>query len=227
MVGREDKDALYAEVARLGKAVANGKRLELLDLLSQGERSVDALATVAQMTVTNTSAHLQVLRQGGLVASRKDGTQVRYRLADDDVARFLIGLRELARGRLAEVERAAADYLGRSSGELEVMGRDELRRRMRTGDLVVIDVRPREEYAAGHIAGAVSLPVDELEERLGELADDVEVVAYCRGPFCVYSPQAVSILRRRGRTAKQLEAGFPEWRLDGLPVDEGPASSRG
>jgi rhodanese-related sulfurtransferase/DNA-binding transcriptional ArsR family regulator len=216
---RERKDALYAELARIGKAAANGKRLELLELLAQAERGVDALARAAQMTVTNTSAHLQVLRQGGLVASRKDGTQVRYRLADDDVARFLLSLRGLAQSRLADVERAAAEYLGQPPGELEAVSRAELRRRLAAGDVVVIDVRPAVEYAAGHIPGAISIPVDELDERLDELPDDVDIVAYCRGPFCVFSPEAVAILRRSGRTAHQLEDGFPDWRLEGLPVE--------
>ncbi|MDP8970387.1 MAG: metalloregulator ArsR/SmtB family transcription factor [Actinomycetota bacterium] len=218
---REDKDALYAELARVGKAVASGKRVELLELLAQGERTVDALASAAQMTVTNASAHLQVLRQGGLVTSRKDGTRVWYRLADDEVARFVVVLRDLARSRLAEVERAAADYVGQSIDEVEAVSRAELHRRLQAGDVVVIDVRPPEEYAAGHIPGAVSIPVDELEQRLAELPPHVDVVAYCRGPFCVYSPQAVATLRHHGRNARQLEAGFPEWRLADLPVESG------
>lgn len=218
MGNRECKDALYEQLARVGKAVASGKRLELLELLSQGERSVHALAAAAEMTVTNTSAHLQVLRQGGLVATRKNGTRVWYRLADDDVARFIIALRNLAHRRLADVERAAAAYLDQP-GEAEPVSRDELRRRLQAGDVAIVDVRPAEEYAAGHIPGAISIPADELEQRLDELPDDVDIVAYCRGPSCVFSPQAVATLRRHGRSAHQLEAGFPEWRLDDLPVE--------
>jgi rhodanese-related sulfurtransferase/DNA-binding transcriptional ArsR family regulator len=217
MGSREHKDALYDQLAQVGKAVASGKRLELLDLLAQGERSVDALATAAQMTVTNASAHLQVLRHSGLAAARKEGTRVWYRLAGDDVARFVVALRELGRARVAGVERAAEDYLTHP-GRGEPVTRAELLRRLDEGDVVVVDVRPAEEYAAGHIAGAVSIPVDDLEQRLAELPDDVEVVAYCRGPFCVFSPQAVAILRRHGRRASQLEDGFPEWRLQDLPV---------
>ena len=217
MGSRERKDALYEQLARVGKGLASGKRLELLDLLAQGSRTVDALAAAADMTVKNTSAHLQVLRHSGLVAARKDGTRVWYRLADDEVARFVIALRDLAQHRLAEVERAAADYLGQPPAT-EPVSRAELRRRLDAGDVVVVDVRPAEEYAAGHIPGAVSIPADELETRLDEVPEDVEVVAYCRGPYCVLSPQAVATLRRHGRSASQLEDGFPEWRLADLPV---------
>lgn len=218
---REAKDALYAELARMGKALSSGKRLELLDLLAQGERGVEALADAAELSVTNTSAHLQTLRRGGLVVSRKEGTSVRYRLADDAVGKTLIAFRELARQRLAEVDRAAQEYLGAAHvGEVmgELLTREELRRRLRRGDVVLIDVRPASEFAAGHIKGARSVPVDELAERIGELPSDKEVVAYCRGPFCVYSAQAVGILRGRGRRARQLVDGFPEWRMAGLPV---------
>ena len=219
---RERKDVLYDQLARVGKAVASGKRLELLELLAQSERTVDALATAADMTVTNTSAHLQVLRHSGLVATRKDGTRVWYRLADDDVAGFVIALRDLATRRVAEVERAAQDYLAHPEPP-EAVNREELRQRLDTGDIVVVDVRPAEEYAAGHIPGAVSIPADELEARLDELPDDVEVVAYCRGPYCVMSPQAVTVLRRHGRAARQLEDGFPEWRIADLPVETAAA----
>lgn len=217
---REDKDLLYAQVARAGKALASGKRLQLLEVLAQGERSVEALAAATAMTVTNVSAHLQVLRQGGMVASRKHGTRVYYRLAGEDVAGLVIAMRELARRRLADVDRAAEAYLGITRDGVPVT-REELRNRIQRGDVVVVDVRPAEEYAAGHIPGALSVPLDELAERVDELPLDVEVVAYCRGPLCVYSPEAVRLLRQRGHAARQLEDGFPEWRLAGLPVKTG------
>lgn len=217
MVDREQKNALYEQLARVGKAVAHGTRLELLDVLAQGERSVDALASATGTSVTNTSAHLRVLREGGLVEARKDGARVRYRLAAGALE-FAVALRELARARLGDVDRAAEAYLGPAPGATAV-SRDELRALLRRREVVVIDVRPVEEHAAGHIPGALSIPVDELEQRLDELPDDVEVVAYCRGPLCVYSPEAVRVLRRHGRRARQLEDGFPEWRLAGLPVE--------
>ncbi|HVL97795.1 MAG TPA: metalloregulator ArsR/SmtB family transcription factor [Egibacteraceae bacterium] len=227
MSNRQLKDALYGQLARAAKALANGKRLEVLELLAQGERRVEAIARATAMSVTNTSAHLQVLRQGGLVAARKDGTRVYYRLAGDDVARFVIALRDLARSRLGDVDRAARAYLDTPDDEQGPVSREELWERIQRGGTVVVDVRPAEEYAAGHIPGAVSVPVDELEARLAELPEDTEIVAYCRGPFCVYAPQAVSVLRRHGRTARQLEDGFPEWRLDARPVEtaRSPAAS--
>lgn len=214
---RELKERLYEELARMGKAMASSKRLELLDLLAQGERTVEALATAAAMGVTNTSAHLQVLRRGGLVTARKQGTHVYYRLPDDDVAQFMLRFRNLARARLADVEQAGRDYVG-PADHVEPVTRDELLARLRSGDVTVVDVRPPEEYAAGHIAGALSVPIDELEARLAELPTDVGVVAYCRGPFCVYSSQAVRRLREHGHQAQRLQDGFPEWRLEGLPT---------
>ena len=214
---RELKDALYEQLARAGKALASGKRLEVLDLLAQGERSVDAIADSTGMSVTNTSAHLQVLRSAGLLHARKAGTRVYYRLAGDDVTRLVIALRDLARARLGDVERAARDYL--HAPDDEPVSRAELQRRLRRGDVVVVDVRPGEEYAAGHISGALSIPVDELEARLDELPEDTDIVAYCRGPLCVYAPQAVTTLRHHGRSARRLDGGFPEWRLDALPVE--------
>lgn len=217
-MGDHAKDALYEHLARAGRAMAHGKRLELLDLLAQGERGVGALARAAGTSVTNTSAHLQVLRHGGLVDARKEGTRVRYRLADDHVLRLVIALREVARARLGDVDRAADAYLG-TPDDATPVSRTELLERLRRGDLVALDVRPAEEYAACHIPGALSIPVDELERRLADLPDDVEIVAYCRGPLCVFSPQAVRILRRHGLRARQLEDGFPEWRLADLPVE--------
>ncbi|HVS43161.1 MAG TPA: metalloregulator ArsR/SmtB family transcription factor [Candidatus Dormibacteraeota bacterium] len=220
MNGREAKDALYEQFARLGRAFANPKRIELLDLLAQGERSVEALAEGTGMGVTNTSNHLQVLRQACLVATRKEGTRVLYRLADDQVLVFAVALRALARTRLAEVDRVVRDYfLARDS--LETVSRDELMERAARGDVIVLDVRPREEFVQGHIAGAVSVPLAELEEHLRDLRSDVEIVAYCRGPYCVLAPQAVELLRRHDFRARRLEDGMPEWRLAGLPVAAG------
>jgi len=218
--GREAKDALYEQFARLGRAVANPKRIELLDLLAQGERSVEALAAGAGMGLTNTSNHLQVLRQARLVATRKDGTRVLYRLADDEVLVFTVALRSLARTRLAEVDRVVRDYfLARDS--LETVSRDELMERASRGEVIVLDVRPREEFLQGHITGAVSVPFAELEEQLRHLRRDVDVVAYCRGPYCVLAPQAVELLRSHDFRARRLEDGMPEWRLAGLPVAVG------
>lgn len=220
MNGREAKDALYEQFARLGRAVSNPKRIELLDLLAQGERSVEALADGTGMGLTNTSNHLQVLRQSRLVATRKERTRVLYRLADDEVLIFAVALRSLARTRLAEVDQVVRDYfLARDS--LETVSRDELVERVARGDVIVLDVRPPEEFVQGHITGAVSVPLSQLEERLRELRKDVDIVAYCRGPYCVFAPQAVELLRRHGFTARRLEDGWPEWRLAGLPVAVG------
>ncbi|MCC6223998.1 MAG: metalloregulator ArsR/SmtB family transcription factor [Thermoleophilia bacterium] len=211
---------LFEQLARIGKAVASPRRIELLDLLCQGERSVEALARTSRMSVTNTSQHLQALREARLVETRRDGVRIHYRLADDDVCRFFVALRDLARARLAEVERILAGYL-LEEGEFEPVGRDELLERARGSDLLVLDVRPAEEYEAGHIPGAISIPLAELETRLGELPPRTEVVAYCRGPLCLLAPRAVELLRARGFRARRLEDGLPEWRLAGLPVATG------
>ena len=218
--GREAKDALYEQFARLGRAVANPKRIELLDLLAQGERSVEALGEGTGMGLTNTSNHLQVLRQARLVATRKEGTRVLYRLADDEVLLFAVALRSLARTRLAEVDRVVRDYfVARDS--LETVSRDELIDRASRGDVIVLDVRPREEFVQGHIPGAISVPLGELEQQLRRMRKRVEIVAYCRGPYCVLAPEAVELLRRHGFRARRLEDGMPEWRLAGLPVAVG------
>jgi rhodanese-related sulfurtransferase/DNA-binding transcriptional ArsR family regulator len=218
--GRDAKDTLYEQFARIGKAVANPKRIELLDLLAQGERGVEDLANGTAMGVTNTSNHLQVLRQARLVDTRKDGTRVLYRLADDTVLRFSVALRDLARTRLAEVGEVVRDYfLARDA--METVSRDALLSLAKRGEVVVLDVRPREEFDQGHIPGAVSVPLDELEARLRTLRRRTEIVAYCRGPYCVMAPQAVDTLRRRGFRARRLEDGMPEWRLAGLPVAVG------
>lgn len=218
--GRQVKDGLYGQFARIGKAVASPKRIELLDLLAQGERSVETLAEAASMGVANTSAHLQVLHRTRLVASRKEGTRVLYRLTDDAVARFHVALRDLARGRLAEVDEVVRDFF-EARDDMEPVGRTELAKRIRRRDVVVLDVRPVEEFEAGHIEGARSIPLDQLGRRLRELPKDAEIVAYCRGPYCVFAPEAMHLLRRRGFRARRLEDGFPEWRLAGLPVAAG------
>ncbi len=222
---RAAKDALNDQFARIGKAFASGRRVEILDVLAQGERSVEALADELEMGIGSASAHLQALRAAGLVTTRRAGTRIFYRLSGDDVYRLLASVRELASGRIAEAERAARAYLG-VPDSLEPLGREELLRRVQAGDVVVVDVRPAVEYAAGHIAGAISLPLEELESRLAELPPGQEVVAYCRGPFCALGGRGIEILRRHGRPARRLVDGFPEWRLGGLPVSSG-AHDRG
>jgi rhodanese-related sulfurtransferase len=220
VTGRDVKDALYEQFARIGKAVAHPKRVELLDLLCQGERSVEVLGKAASMGVTNTSAHLKVLRHARLVETRKEGTRVFYRLAGEAVCGFFFALRDLAHERLAEVEQVVRDYLT-ARDQMEVVSRAELLARADGGDVVLLDVRPREEYEAGHIPGAVSIPLAELERRLTSLPREAEVVAYCRGPYCVLAPQAVEVLQRHGFRVRRLEDGFPEWRRAGLPVEVG------
>ncbi|WP_030268236.1 ArsR/SmtB family transcription factor [Streptomyces sp. NRRL B-24484] len=215
------KAALFDALATTGKALSNGKRLELLDLLAQGERSVDALAKAAGLGLTTASAHLQTLKHAGLVATRRDGVRIHYRLAGDDVAALYALLQQVARTHLAATERARAAYLG--PDDTDHLTREQLLERVRAGTATVIDVRPAEEFAAGHIPGAVSVPLDELEARLAELPADTEVVAYCRGSNCVLSHDAVRLLAARGRSAKRLADGMLEWRLAALPVEAGAA----
>src|SRR5918911_1955040 len=198
MSSRRRKDTLFEAIALMGKAFASPVRLELLDLLAQAPRTVDDLARASDQSTANTSQHLQALHAAGLVTRAREGTSIRYSLAGDEVLELWLALRATSASRLAEVERAARDYLGE---DVEAIGRDELRERMRRGDVVLIDVRPREEYEAGHIDGARSIPIDELDARLAELPADREVVAYCRGPFCAYAHEAVRRLRRSGRRA--------------------------
>jgi rhodanese-related sulfurtransferase/DNA-binding transcriptional ArsR family regulator len=214
---RAAKNELNDAFAQVGKALGNGHRIELLDLLAQGERSVEVLASRADISLALASAHLQALRRTGLVASRRDGNFVLYHLADDDVYALLASLRTVA-SRLGEADRAAQRFLGATQ---EAVSRAELVSRVRAGDAIVVDLRPADEFEAGHIAGALSIPLPELEARLAELPEDVEVVAYCRGPYCAMSPQAVALLERAGRRARRLEDGYPEWRLAGLPVETG------
>lgn len=210
---------LYDAFAASGKALASGKRLELLDLLAQGERTVDALAQAAGLNLTTASAHLQTLKQAGFVATRRDGVRIHYRLAGDDVAQLFALLRKVAEKHHAAVAAARDAYLG-EDGAVEVT-RDELCARVAAGDVVVLDVRPAEEYRAGHIPGAVSIPLAELPDRIGELPEDTEIVVYCRGQYCVLAYDAVRLLTDRGRRAIRLNDGMLEWRLADLPVDAG------
>jgi rhodanese-related sulfurtransferase/DNA-binding transcriptional ArsR family regulator len=209
------KTALFEAIAVMGKAFASARRLELLDLLAQASRTVDELARASEQSTANTSQHLQALHAAGLVIRTREGTSVRYALAGDETLRLWLALRETSVARLAEVERAASEYLGQ---DVQAIGRDELIARMSRGDAVLIDVRPPEEFAAGHIDGARSIPLDELERRLAGPPADREIVAYCRGPFCAYAHQAVRQLRAAGRTARRLDEGWPEWRLGGKPA---------
>jgi DNA-binding transcriptional ArsR family regulator len=208
------KTRVFEQLAQVGRALGSGPRLVIFDLLSQGERSVEELARAAGLSVANASQHLQVLRRAGLVATRREGAHVHYRPAGDNVISLWLSLREVAEARLGDVERAAREYLG---DEVETIGRAELAERLASGEVVVIDVRPRIEFEAGHIQGARSVPLEELERRLVELPADVEVVAYCRGPYCVFAHEAVRRLTAAGRRARRLEDGWPEWRLAGLP----------
>jgi len=218
------KAALFEGVARAGKALASGKRLELLDLLAQGERSVDALARTAGLNLTTASAHLQILKQAGLVTTRRDGVRIHYRLAGADVAGLYAQLQQVAGRHLADVDAARAAYLGPE--DTEQLTRDELLARIKTGSAVLVDVRPAEEWAAGHIPGALSVPLDELESRLAELPDGTEIVAYCRGTNCVLAHDAARLLMSRGRRASRLVDGMLEWRLADLPVEAGGGAER-
>jgi rhodanese-related sulfurtransferase/DNA-binding MarR family transcriptional regulator len=221
---RAYKDAIYEQLARIGKGVASPRRLELLDLLAQAPRTVEALAREARLSLANASRHLQILRAAGLVAAEKQGQFARYRLASDEVAGFFRALRQVAESRLAEIERITRDFLG-ASGALEPVDREALLDRVRRGAVTVLDVRPSEEYRAGHIPGALSIPLAELEQRLAELPRDREVVAYCRGPYCVLALEAVRVLREHGLRAFRLEDGVPDWRARGFELATGEAAS--
>jgi rhodanese-related sulfurtransferase/DNA-binding transcriptional ArsR family regulator len=217
---RQFKDGLYGQFARLGKALASPYRVELLDLLAQSERTVESLSAETGASPANISQHLQVLRQAGLVASRKDGLFVHYRLADPAVASLCAAVRTVAERQYAEVDRLVRTHFGERS-DPEPVQMDELLRRARAREVVVLDARPANEYAAGHIPGAVSVPIDELQRRLRDLPKSKPYVAYCRGPYCIYADQAVEQLRAAGRRARRLAAGFPEWKLAGMPVEAG------
>ncbi len=224
MADRAAKDALYAALASVAKALSNGRRAELVDVLAQGERSVEELSAEIGQTVANTSQHLQHLLRTGLVRTRRDGTRVYYSLASPLVADLWATQRAVATEHAAHIERLAADYLGDRS-QLRSMSHEELKSRLADRDLVVLDVRPAAEFRAGHIAGARSLPIGDLKRRLRELPADAEIVAYCRGSFCVYADDAVRTLLRRGRRAVRLEDGFPEWARSGLPVEAGDGTT--
>jgi rhodanese-related sulfurtransferase/DNA-binding transcriptional ArsR family regulator len=214
------KDRLYAQFARVGKAIGNPHRLELLELLAQGERTVDSLASETGMSLANTSQHLQALRQGGLVESRKAGLFVHYRIADAAVVDLSKSVRTVTERQLAELDRVVRDYLGDRS-KSEPVPMQELLERARAGTVVILDTRPSHEYASGHIAGAISFPHDEMAERLRDLPKSKEYVAYCRGPYCVYADRAVKFLRSKGRRIRRLSEGFPEWKAAGMPTASG------
>lgn len=215
---REFKDALYSQFARIGNALASPKRIELLDLLGQGEKTVETLAEQIATPIKNTSAHLRVLRHARLVETRRDGTYVFYRLADEDVLRLLRSFEALGHSRLADVQHIVRLYLD-GPDTLAPVTLQELRRLMRDGDVTVLDVRPAEEYAAGHIPGALSVPVPELKRRLRQIPKHREVIAYCRGRYCVFSLEAVTMLRKHGYRARRAHEGLPDWRAAGLPVE--------
>jgi rhodanese-related sulfurtransferase len=210
MSTRQSKEALFEAIAGMGKAFASPRRLELIDLLAQGSRSVDELARASGQSTANASQHLQALHASGVVTRERDGTRVNYSLAGPDLLRLWLELRDASATRLAEVERAAHEYLG---AEVEAISREELVKRLRGNEVVLVDVRPSEEFDAAHIDGAVSIPLDELDERLSELPADSEIVAYCRGTLCAYAHEAVRRLRAEGRSARRLEGGWPEWQL--------------
>jgi rhodanese-related sulfurtransferase/predicted transcriptional regulator len=216
MARERNKEALFEAIAVMGKALASPRRLELLDLLAQAPRSVDELAAASHQSIANTSQHLQALYAAGLVEREREGNRVRYAIAGDPALRVWLTLRDASAAQLAEVQQAAHDYLGE---QVDEVGREELTERLRRGDAVLVDVRPPEEFAAGHIEGARSIPLKELDRRLDELPPDLEVVAYCRGPFCAYAHEAVRRLRAAGRDASRLDQGWPEWRLAALPSE--------
>jgi len=226
MAERIAKDALFDGLVAAAKALASGRRAEIVDVLAQGERSVEEIADEIGQSVANTSQHLQLLLRAGLVRTRRDGTRIYYALTTDQVAQLWALMRDVAAEHVAEIDRLAVAYLGDRS-QLDVMSRAELKRRLGRRDVVVLDVRPEVEYEAGHITGALSVPIDELKRRLRELPDDTDVVAYCRGPFCVYADDAVRALSRRGFRAARLEDGFPEWARAKLPVAIGARAAVG
>jgi rhodanese-related sulfurtransferase/predicted transcriptional regulator len=218
---REFKNELFEQFARVGKALASGRRLEIVELLAQRERTVEEVARLADLSVANASQHLKLLRSAGLVEARKDGLFVRYRLADERVFRLWQALRDLGENRIAEIDRVVHSFLT-DRKSLKAISTEELKRRLKDRSVVVLDVRPSDEYSAGHIPGARSIPVSELEARLKELPKNREIVAYCRGPYCVLADEAVALLRSRGLKALRLEQGFPDWKAQGFPVEHVP-----
>jgi rhodanese-related sulfurtransferase/DNA-binding transcriptional ArsR family regulator len=217
MSNKTFKSDLFEQFARIGKALSSGKRLQMLEYLAQGERSVDTLAQMTGLSVANTSQHLQQLRQAGLASARKEGLYVFYRLSGDSIVRLVAALRVVGQEQLAEVDKLVKAYF-ESKDSLEPVPAKELLQRAKTGVVTVLDVRPAEEYAAGHIRGAINVPLTELTKRLHEIPSNREIVAYCRGPYCLLALEAVAQLRRKGRKARRLEDGFPEWKSAGLPV---------
>jgi DNA-binding transcriptional ArsR family regulator/rhodanese-related sulfurtransferase len=217
---RQFKERLYAQFARIGKALGSPHRLEILELLAQGERSVDSLATETGLSLANASQHLQALRQAALIESRREGLFVYYRLADPAVFELCATIQKVAKRRLADFERLVQEHFG-DRADAEPVPMDELLKRARSKQVVILDTRPASEYVAGHIAGAISVPAGDLQRRLKELTKGKEYVAYCRGPYCVYADRAVELLRAHGRRARRLLEGFPEWRAAGLPVRSG------
>lgn len=215
---RSFKDEIYEQFARIGKAFSSASRLELIDLLAQRERTVDELAEETDMSVANTSRHLQVLKGERLVRRRKEGTRAYYTLSSPEVYRAWKAVRTLAESRLAEVEETVRRYLS-DREEMQALSPEELEKRLERDDVLVLDVRPEEEYEAGHIPGARSIPVDRLEEQLEDLPNDKDIVAYCRGPYCVYSDDLVRRLREEGQEAQRLTEGFPDWLVEGRPVE--------
>jgi rhodanese-related sulfurtransferase len=215
---RAFKDSLFEQFALIGKALSSGRRLELLELLAQGERSVEDLAEQAGLTVANASQHLQILRSARLVAMRKDGLYARYSLANDRALRLWLALRDFGETEIAEIQRVVSNYL-QDRVDLEAITAEQLRARLDQGSVLLLDVRPEAEYQSGHIRGAVSIPVGDLEWRLEKLPKRKVIVAYCRGPYCVFADEAVRLLRTRGYRAQRLEVGFPEWKMLGLPIE--------
>ena len=215
---RKFKDQLYGHFALIGKALSSPARLELLELLAQGPRTVEALATESNLSIANASQHLQVLRQSNLVESERQGLFVEYRLAGKDVFELCRAVRTAAETRSAELDRIVRNHFGNRS-EAEAVSIDELLKRARKADVVILDTRPAPEFAAGHIAGAISVPIDDLQQQLRKLPKTKEYVAYCRGPYCVYADRAVEFLRKHGRRARRLLEGFPEWKAAGLPME--------
>ena len=214
------KKALYGHLARVAKALASPGRLELLEILAQGERSVDALAQASGMSVANTSHHLQTLRAGGLVQSRRDGLQIFYTLTDLEIPKLLASVGHIAERQVAEVESIVRENFDQRDGFTPVK-RDELLRMIKKGEAMVIDVRPESEFRAGHIAGAVNIPIDFLPQHLKTLPQDQEIIAYCRGPYCLFAIEAIQQIRLHGLNARRLEEGFPEWKAERLPVEKG------
>lgn len=212
------KDSLFEQFARVGKALSSGHRLELLELLAQGERSVEELADLGGLSLANASQHLQILRSARLVARRKDGLYARYRLKNDSALRLWLALREFGEAEISDVQHLVRNYL-RERESLEAITAEQLQSRLDQGNVVVVDVRPAEEYRHGHIRGALSIPVEDLEQRLKQLSKRKMIVAYCRGPYCVFADEAVRVLRERGYRAQRLEQGFPEWKMLGLPIE--------